>query len=354
MLNTLNSKFYMNEQHPDRATIPPVTDPVQRPLWSVMIPTYNCANYLRKTLASVLEQDPGADVMQIEVVDDGSTKDNPAAVVEELGKGRVGFYQQPQNVGYIRNFETCLQRSRGQIIHLLHGDDCVRDGFYNKLQRPFLEDRNIGAAFCRHIHMDEAGHWHYISPLERSESGILENWLEKIAVRQRIQTPSIVVRREVYERLGGFDRRIRYWGEDWEMWVRIAAQYPVWYEVEPLALYRTHSNSLSGHSVRSGANIQDFRKAIGFVKEYLPPDRANILTKTALENYAIYALDTSQKFLLKGEVFGALNQLKEAFRCRLSLKVLRRMIKLLFWSIYRQQPTRTTQIELENLLNSLN
>lgn len=134
---------------------------------------------------------------------------------------------------------------------------------------------NIGAAFCRHIHMDEAGHWHYISQLEQSESGVLENWLEKIAVRQRIQTPSIVVRREVYEQLGGFDRRIRYWGEDWEMWVRIASQYPVWYEIEPLALYRTHSNSLSGHSVRTGANIQDFRKAIGLVKEYLPADRAN-------------------------------------------------------------------------------
>jgi glycosyltransferase involved in cell wall biosynthesis len=325
----------MNEQHPDRATIYPVTDTVQRPLWSVMIPTYNCANYLRTTLASVLAQDPGAEVMQIEVVDDGSTKDNPAAVVEELGKGRVEFYQQPQNVGYIRNFETCLQRSRGQIIHLLHGDDCVREGFYQKLQRPFLENPNIGAAFCRHIHMDEAGHWHYISPLEQSESGILENWLERIAVRQRIQTPSIVVQREVYERLGGFDRRIRYWGEDWEMWVRIAAKYPVWYEVEPLALYRTHSNSLSGHSVRSGANIQDFRKAIGFVKDYLPSDCADRLSKNALENYAFYALNDARKFILKDDISAAMNQIREALACRSSFKVTHATLKLIGKILYQ-------------------
>ena len=81
----------MDEKHPYRATIPPILDGTARPLWSVMIPTYNCVNYLRETLASVLAQDPGPEIMQIEVVDDHSTKDDPAAVVEELGCGRVGF-----------------------------------------------------------------------------------------------------------------------------------------------------------------------------------------------------------------------------------------------------------------------
>jgi cellulose synthase/poly-beta-1,6-N-acetylglucosamine synthase-like glycosyltransferase len=48
----------MKEQPLYRATIPPVPEGASRPLWSVMIPTYNCANYLRETLTSVLAQDP--------------------------------------------------------------------------------------------------------------------------------------------------------------------------------------------------------------------------------------------------------------------------------------------------------
>src|ERR1700758_2683106 len=88
--------------------ITPVPSDVKRPLWSVMIPTYNCANYLRETLQSVLAQDPGPDVMQIEVVDDCSTKDDPEGVVREIGQGRVQFYRQPKNGGVTRNFNTCI------------------------------------------------------------------------------------------------------------------------------------------------------------------------------------------------------------------------------------------------------
>jgi len=50
--------------------IDPVAPDASRPLWSVMIPTYNCARYLREALGSVLDQDPGPGAMQVEVVDD--------------------------------------------------------------------------------------------------------------------------------------------------------------------------------------------------------------------------------------------------------------------------------------------
>ena len=53
--------------------IPERRDSGACPFWSVMIPTYNPrADYLEETLHSVLQQDPGPEQMQIEVIDDGS------------------------------------------------------------------------------------------------------------------------------------------------------------------------------------------------------------------------------------------------------------------------------------------
>ena len=112
---------------------------MKRPLWTVIIPTYNCANYLKETLASVLEQDPGEASMEIIVVDDHSTKDDPEAVVKEFGKGRVKFIRQEKNVGKVKNYETGLTISKGIYIHQLHGDDKVLPGFYKEMEAIFNE-----------------------------------------------------------------------------------------------------------------------------------------------------------------------------------------------------------------------
>ncbi|NJL21213.1 MAG: glycosyltransferase [Leptolyngbyaceae cyanobacterium SM1_3_5] len=332
--------------HPHRAVILPVSE-IDRPLWSVMIPTYNCADYLRQTLTSVLAQDPGADVMQIQVVDDHSTLDDPEAVVKELGQGRVEFYRQPQNVGHTRNFATCLLRSRGHLIHLLHGDDCVLNGFYVTLQRAFAERPEIGAAFCRQIYMDEHGHWQEFSPLEQAESGVLATWLEKIAVYQRIQTPSIVVRRSVYEQLGGFDQRLA-WAEDWEMWVRIAAHYPCWYEPQPLAAYRMHSASSTGRHACTGENIRDLVRAIEIIKSYLPEVHADALPQCSREHWAFYARWLAYQMLSQGKLEGAIAQVQAGIICGQSLKVKLAMIPLqlrigLCWMRQKLQPVASSQ-----------
>lgn len=335
----------MNQQHPYRPTIPPVPDSVPRPLWSVMIPTYNCAEYLRQTLASVLAQDPGADVMQIAVVDDHSTQDDPAAVVEELGRGRVEFYRQPHNVGLVKNFQTTLELSRGKLIHQLHGDDLVRDGFYQKMQTAFLENPEIGAGFCRYIMMDENNHWQYLSALEQPESGVLpKSWLELIAGFQRIQTPSIVVRREVYEKLGGFDYRLSTNAEDWEMWVRIAANYPIWYEVEPLAMYRKHSGSITKSNVKNGKYVQQLREAVKIFQGYLPKEKADKLYKTALRNCAFNAIEIADSILAEGDMRSTINLIREALKCSRSFRVIRSAgrIILLNGTVWLWQRRRTS------------
>jgi glycosyltransferase involved in cell wall biosynthesis len=313
---------HASSPHPHRAVVPPVPPGVARPRWSVMIPTYHCAEYLAQTLRSVLREDPGSDAMQIEVVDDHSVRDDPERVTCEVGGPRVSFFRQPKNVGHVQNFNTCLQRSRGTLVHLLHGDDAVREGFYATLGGAFAREPTIGAAFCRFIAMDEAGHWQTIAPLVASVAGVLPNWLEQIARGQRLQPPSIVVRRDAYERLGGFDDRIQSYGEDWEMWTRIAAHYPVWYEPEPLALYRLRAASLSRGAVSTGQNIRDLARAISINHELLPPDEADAISNFATVDTALTALRRSHRMLRAGDTHGPLVQLREALRLSRSPGVL--------------------------------
>jgi len=323
----------MNDSHPFRPSVEQLPADAARPLWSVMIPTYNCAAYVRETLSSVLEQDPGPAEMQIEVVDDGSS-DNPESVVDELGSGRVEFHRQPRNTGHVHNLNTCIVRSRGRLVHLLHGDDTVRDGFYRTMA-PHLVDRpDVGAAFCRYISMDADGSWETIGPLETGGRGILDDWLSRIALGQRLQTPCMVVRRSVYEQLGGFDARLTH-SEDWEMWTRIAASFPVSYEPEPLALYRVHTGSSSGKSRKLAENVVDLRRAIEINRESLG-ERADAISDRALEITATTAIRRAGRMLRAGDADAARAQVREALRTRRSPAVLERLVLFgALWARYR-------------------
>ena len=305
--------------HPHRATIAPIEPGVDRPLWSVMIPAYNCAAYLGHTIESVLAPGLGPEEMQIEVVDDCSS-DNPDAVVTRFG-GRVSLYRQPRNLGNVGNFNTCLARARGRFVHLLHGDDAVREGFYGCLGEALQRHPGAGAAFSRYIAIDEDGHWTTVSPLEAAEPGVLAGWLDSLALGQRLQPPCIAVRREIYERLGGFDDRLHYC-EDWEMWTRIAASYPVWHDPAPLALYRIHSDTVSDRNLRTGENVADLRRAIAINRDLLPPDRAEQITSEALRITALTALRRGRRRLAAGDTEAAKSQLHEALGTSRSPRVL--------------------------------
>ncbi len=301
--------------------IEPVSEEVYRPLWSVMIPTYNRTKYLEQTLKSVLEQDLGPEVMQIEVIDNCSTENDPETVVRRIGHNRVSFHRQPYNVGLIANLTTCIKRARGHLVHILHDDDVVLPGFYSHLQEAFEKEPTIGAAFCRYAQVDEENRLQYLAPAERSTPDIISDWIERIAVRQRLEPPAIVVRRKVYEQLGGFHPGLSH-STDWEMWKRIAAHYSVWYEPKTLAYYRVHSSSDTSAVVKSGQNIVDTRRAIEVSQSYLPNAIADKLSSKAKENCALWALIIARRALVRGDKATAIVQIQEALKCSSSLRVI--------------------------------
>jgi glycosyltransferase involved in cell wall biosynthesis len=316
-----------------RTPIPTLPDGA-RPRWSVMIPTFDCARYLEATLRSVLAQDPGPEAMQIEVVDDHSTADDPEDVVARLGGGRVGFHRQPQNVGVVANLNSCLQRSRGEVVHLLHGDDLVVDGFYQTIGARLREHPDAGAAYCRHLYVDEHGRGLDVAPQDPPSSGILADGARFLAAEQRIMTPCIVVRRSVYEQLGGFDDRLAC-AEDWEMWVRVAARFPVYYEEQPLACYRLRDGSNTGRNLRSGLSVDHTRLAIELFAEHFEPAERRAVKRAAFSRYAVSALETARNFQSRGDAAAARAQLGAAWRLERSPRTAAGIARVLARSVAR-------------------
>jgi GT2 family glycosyltransferase len=285
---------------------------VKRPLWSVMIPTYNCTSYLKEALISVLSQNIDVEDMQIEVIDDASTDEDVESLVALVGLGRVQYFRQQTNVGSLRNFETCINRSRGHLVHLLHSDDRVTTGFYKKFTRAFQDYPEAGAVFSRYAFINENGSQTHVPPPESGE-GIIPGWLLKIAEYQRIQYASIVVRREVYEKLGGFYGTT--YGEDWEMWVRIARHYPMVYIREVLAEYRDNPKSISSDKAKAGHLISDLMQVIARIQQHLPETEKKRILKTSGKYYALLGIGTTYQGLQKTNDWAlAKSQMKQVLK----------------------------------------
>ena len=285
--------------------ISPVVNNTERSQISVIIPTYNRVDYLRNCLNSVLSQALPKEQMEIIVVDDCSSIDIQAkiqAIVEEIGNGRVKFYRNPKNLGNAATFNVGINLAHGEWIHILHDDDWVLPNFYSTMQKTIenhtsqvnspneVAEIEIGAICCRYVTADCDNNWLGMSQLHLHKAGILPNWLYVVAINNPIAPPAVIVKRKVYEHLGGF-----YCGfvssnsEDWDMYKRIASFYDWWFEPQVLACYRQHSQSITNQVAKIGLRTADLRTNIEMSYDYLPLDVRDDLIAIAKRNYALLA-----------------------------------------------------------------
>ncbi len=289
----------------------PVAEGIKRPLWSVMIPTYNPKEYIYETLESVLSQYPDDGSMQLEIVDDCSTKVDIPAMLSKLGDKRVLYYRNPKNVGHSFNFTEAVRRSRGHIVQILHDDDLVKPGFYGSFAEAFDKFPTAGAVYCRQEYIDDDGKTMFFSNPDLESPGLLEDAVVKLAERQRIQYCAMAVRRSTYEKVGGYLMK-NIGCEDWEMWVRIASQFDIAYLPEALAKYRIHTTSMTLTDMRSGQDMRFMREAADIFTQYVPEELRDEVTRKRNVHYGNYSFENAKKlFKQNNDEVGAAAQLSE-------------------------------------------
>jgi glycosyltransferase involved in cell wall biosynthesis len=294
-----------------------------------MIPVYNSTEYLEKTLESVLCQDPGPDHMQIEVVDGHSTRNEPSALVRRVAGDRVAVFRHPEPLPMYANWNSCIERARGEWVHILHSDDLVLPGFYSRLRESLAPRPELGAAFVRWSIIDENGVVLETAAPDRPEAGVLEHALERLSTHvSRIQFPAMVVRKSAYTAVGGFSSQFVY-ALDWEMWSRIAARYPIWYEPAVLACYRRHLGSETFRLRRTNRDCEDFGKCMAAVAKRLP---AHSATRDRL---AANSIRTARDLFIYRQVGAGCRQLWITLGIRSSPAVMRSMLSMLGWSAFQ-------------------
>ncbi len=213
---------------------------MSQPTVSVLIPSYNHARFLPDALQSVFEQT--FTDYEIVAVDDGST-DHSVELLRSYGE-RIRLFTQP-NRGTYPTLNRCIAESRGRYLAILNSDDRWAPTKLEKQVAILEAQPQVGLVHTDGRFIDAEGNLLWGNPLgfewPRTPSG---NIIEALVRCNKIIASSVLVRRECFERLGGF-REDLFGSGDWEMWFRIALEYDIAFIDEPLTFYRVHGANAS-------------------------------------------------------------------------------------------------------------
>lgn len=222
------------------------------PLITVIAVCYNHARFVTQTLNSILFQQ--YENMQLKIVDDCSTDDSVSVIRKWIQENKVvcTFIEHRENKGLCASLNEIIRESSGKYIKLIACDDILIDGSIRKQIR-LLEDssRNVAMICGNVLEIDEYGneiqkYFPEAYTFPESENvfrAILKGHEGKSVV---IQTPSVLVKRMIYDEVGLYPEDIIQ--EDFFMWVNVALRFEIIFMNEVYVKYRKISNSLSNDS----------------------------------------------------------------------------------------------------------
>ena len=209
----------------------------ETPLVSVVLPVYNREDTIARAINSVLNQ--SYTNVELIIVDDCST-DHSLRVAHEFQDDRVNVIALQQNVGANSARNKGAMEAQGQYIAFQDSDD---EWFRDKLETQIRDmvDRKLTASFCAHYLIDGVGST--IIPKDYTDQEKYEAGLINVLVtRNVISTQTLVVRRDAFMAVGGFDEDMPRL-QDHEFAIRLVQKEQIGYIARPLvSVYRTNES----------------------------------------------------------------------------------------------------------------
>jgi len=207
------------------------------PKVSVIIPTYNRADFLESSIASVLSQTYKD--FEIIVVDDNSC-DRTHEVVKNIKDQRMKYIRHSKNKGPSAARNTAILSAKGEYISFLDDDD---EWIPEKLQKQveLLEkcEPKICGIYSNRLVVDKLSNQIVSSSLPSSK--VRGNLLSQLAIHNQINTCTVLLRKRCLDEVGLFDETISYM-EDRDLWIRLSLNWDFEYINEPLTMTYVHKH----------------------------------------------------------------------------------------------------------------
>ena len=203
---------------------------------SVIIPTHNRKDLLRRALNSVSSQTLVP--YEIIVVDDGSTDGTKDWVLEKLPYVRY-IYQDNSGVSSARN--TGIKESKGLWIAFLDSDDEWMPNKLEKQERAINASKESWLCHTNEVWIRNGIRVNQMKKHQKYGGDVFKNCLDIC----RISPSSVLIKREVFEMVGLFDESLKVC-EDYDLWLRITSLLPIIFLDQPLIVkYGGHADQLS-------------------------------------------------------------------------------------------------------------
>ena len=200
------------------------------PTVSVIMATYNHADFVAQSIQSVLMQ-RNVD-FEFLIADDGSI-DRTREVVASIHDKRIRFFPNQVNRGACVVTNELIGQASGEFIALINSDDywIGHDKLAHQIQ-VMRKKLTIGACFGRALFVDKDGR--AISKSEYPQSRVFDQenrsrgaWLRRFFdFGNCICHPTMLIRKQCYRELGMYDNRLRQL-PDYDMWVRLTKRYDI-------------------------------------------------------------------------------------------------------------------------------
>ncbi len=204
------------------------------PKFSIVIPTYNRAYLIGKTIESVIRQE----FMDFEVivVDDGS-KDNTEEVVKKFTDQRVRYFRKENGErGAARNFGQ--QLARGAYINFFDSDDLMYSRHLTTAWELIKTNHNPELFHLGYDFQSTDGN------ITKTVDQLRDDIMEKALFDNFLSCNGVFVRKDIAERFQFEENRVLASAEDWELWIRLISRYRLHYS-------NIITTSVVGHDQRS-------------------------------------------------------------------------------------------------------